>query len=486
MSSKNSQESFSQLLLALLVTMGVLSILWSWISPRLPLQPDESWATEPISVGEDLSNRLSTGERQLIGAVTTLAKQEGIAAFAAANYPRAVQWFEESLKVHPNDPETLIYLNNARLRAERRQTYTIATSVPIGKALDIAQEILRGVAHAQNEMNQYDGVNGIGIEIKIIDDNNDPGLTRQIAENLVNRQNVLAVIGSNTSDASLGAAPIYQEHGLVMISPTTFDSDVSRVGDYIFRAVPTARSMASTLVDYLVTDLVAERSQSPKTLICYDATAPDNAVFRNGFIDALTSRGGEIVNVLDSQGNDLCNFASPAFDAEMAISRAIAQGANSLYLGPSINFLDPAIEVAQANDGRLALFSSPSLYTQKTTQEGQEAVEGLVLVAPWSPDAYPSFAQQAQRLWRATVNWRTATAYDATRAVIAGLQQSGTRRGLQQALQSPHFLAAGSGDSVRFLDTRDRRLTPVLIQIESDRPGEYRFRSISVPQPVSQ
>ncbi len=482
MTTKNSREDCGQLLLALLVTVGILGILWSWLSPRLLLQLRENQTTAvSLFTNRALSERFSAGEVQLIGAVTTLAKQEGIAAFAVGNYPMAVQWFEESLKVNPNDPETLIYLNNARLRAEQRQIYAIATSVPIGKALNIAQEILRGVAHAQDEINRNGGINGVGLEVEIVDDDNDPNLTSQIAPILINRQDILAVIGSNTSDASQGGAPIYQKHGLVMISPTTFDPDVSRVGHYIFRAVPTARSMSTTLVNYLLAHLAEQRAQSPKMLVCYDATAPDNTVFRNDFIDALVTSGGEIVTVLDSQGNDLCNFASPAFDAEEAIAQAITQGANSLYLGPSINYLDPAIAVAKANQGQLALFGSPSLYTQKIIQDGQDTIEGLVVVAPWSPEAHPEFAQRAQSLWRATINWRTATAYDATRAVIAGLQQSNTRSGLQQVLQNPAFSTSGSGDLVRFLDTRDRHLTTVLIQVGLDRSEEYQFRLLVSP-----
>jgi len=482
MTSKNSKPGEIVLLLvSLLITAGMLGVLWFWLYPRMVsqwTQPDETLSSSPppVELDSELVHRFSTGERQLITMVTTLAKQEGIAAFAAGDYQKAAEWFEESLQITPNDPETLIYLNNARVRQASFRTATIAVSVPIGKNLDVAQEILRGVAQAQHEMLQAGGF-PIGLEVEIINDDNNPNLTRLIAQVLVEAENVLAVVGHNTSDASLAAAPIYQEQGLVMISPTTFNPEVSRIGNYIFRAVPTAQSMATALANHLAQRL----SQSPRVLVCYDFAAPDNAVFRDAFVDMLTANGGEVVSVVNESGDDLCNFASHDFDADEAIDRAIAQGANSLYLGPSINYLDPAIEVAQANAGRLPLFSSPSLYTQKIIQDGQDAVEGLVLIAPWSPNAYPAFAQRARTLWRATVNWRTATAYDAARAVIAGLQQSHSRDGLQQTLQKPDFSTSGSGDEVRFLDTRDRRLTPILIQVEPDGSSGYRFISIDSP-----
>lgn len=476
MSSRNYRESFL-LLIALLFTAGMLGILWVWLSPRLTSQVTQLEAeglASPSSLDAALANRFSLGERHLIKEVDTPAKQKGIAAFASAEYPMAVQWFEESLKLKPNDPETLIYLNNARLQAAQRPTYRIATSVPISKAINIAQEILRGVAQAQDEMNRSGGINNVGLEVEIIDDSNDPNLTRQIATVLVNEQDILAVVGHNTSDASLGAAPIYQEHGLVMISPTTFNPAVAKVGDYIFRAVPTAQSMAAALVKHLTEQL----SAPAKTLICSDSTVPDQTVFKDAFVDTLTANGGEVVKVTNHQGDDLCDFASLTFHPEEAIAKAIEQGANSLYLGPNIHNFAPAIEVARANHGRLALLGSPSLYTRHVVQEGQHAVVGLMLVAPWSPDAYPVFAQRAQQLWKATVNWRTATAYDATRAVIAGLQQGKTRRDLQQALHNPDFSTAGAGDLVRFLDTRDRRLTPALIQVTPDGIGQYRFTVI--------
>lgn len=59
---------------------------------------------------------------------------------------------EQSLSRRSNDPEALIYLNNARIG--EKETYTIAAVVPIGTEKTSAKEILRGVAQAQNEINQ--------------------------------------------------------------------------------------------------------------------------------------------------------------------------------------------------------------------------------------------------------------------------------------------------------------------------------------------
>jgi branched-chain amino acid transport system substrate-binding protein len=59
--------------------------------------------------------------------------------------------------------------------------------------------------------------------------------------------------------------------------------------------------------------------------------------------------------------------------------------------------------------------------------------------------------------------------------LIAGLQKSKTHAGIQQALQDPSFSTAGSGEPVQFSNLRDRRLTPVLLQIQPDDSGRYKF-----------
>ena len=95
----------------------------------------------------ELKNRISLGDRILIPSETTTSKQAGVEAFAKRKYPEAVQRFEASLHSNSNDPEAVIYLNNARLGTA--QALKIAAVVPIGDNLSGAAEILRGVAPAQ-------------------------------------------------------------------------------------------------------------------------------------------------------------------------------------------------------------------------------------------------------------------------------------------------------------------------------------------------
>src|SRR4028119_752851 len=84
-----------------------------------------------------IASRISLGNQILLTSQTTAAKQAGVQAFAKGDYQAAVQNFQDSLQQNRNDPETIIYLNNAR--ASNGSSLKIAVSVPIGSNPNVAQ-----------------------------------------------------------------------------------------------------------------------------------------------------------------------------------------------------------------------------------------------------------------------------------------------------------------------------------------------------------
>jgi branched-chain amino acid transport system substrate-binding protein len=407
-------------------------------------------------------DRMSLGNLILIPSESTVEKQAGVEAFAKHNYTEATQNFQASLRKKPNDPETLIYFNNAN--ASDANPLKIAVSVPIRSNVNVAQEILRGVAQAQNAVNTSGGINGSKLQVEILDDENSPEIAKKLAENLVKDNKVLAVVGHNSSNASLSAAPIYQKAGLVMITPTSFANDLSGFGSAIFRTIPNIRSLATPLADYIV-----KSDRHTQVAVCYDAQSLDNS-FKDEFITSLNASGGQLTPIL-------CDFSAPTFNAKTVLQEAANKGAEAILLAPHIDRIEQAISVARANRGKLPLYGSATLYTMQTLEEGQNHVEGLILPVPWHPQAYPnnSFTEAARQLWGGTINWRTATSFDATQAIIAALQQDKTRNGIQKILRSPSFSAVGSGEEVRFLSTGDRASKPILVRIQSDGKNGYIF-----------
>lgn len=439
--------------LLLLLLLGGAAYFWlnRTPTPQITSPLDDSQETAPVL---SLTGQISQGEHLLITADATPEKQAGIRAMVAGDFNTAIQELEKSRQAVRQDPETLIYLNNAQVAGET--SLKIAVSVPIGSNLNVAQEILRGVAQAQQEINQSGGIGGAKLQVVIANDQNNPQIAEKIAREFVENREILAVVGHNSSNVSLAAAPIYQQGRLVMISPTSDAKALSGIGNYIFRTIPSVRFQADTLSRYSM-----QQARLTSLVICADESAVYSQSLKDEFTSAIFADGGRIANVN-------CDLAAPDFNANQMISEAIGAGADGLFLIPSIDRLRQAIAIARANQGKLTLLGSSAMYTFQTIQQGQADVNDLVLAVPWHPSAFAnnSFSNNANQLWGGPVNWRTAMAYDAVLAIIAGLQQNPTRTGVQSNLTRPNFAAQGSTGTIEFLPSGDRNAPAILVKIQ--------------------
>ncbi len=446
-----------------LIGFGAYKFLPGLFASKSSDTPTSGTSPSGSSPSGAIATRMSLGNQILLTSQTTAEKQAGVTAFAKGDYKEAVQKFQASLQQNRNDPETVIYLNNARV--SDRTSLKIAVSVPSGSNPNIAQEILRGVAQAQDEINARGGINGVGLQVEIVNDNNRPEVAKEVAAALANDQKILAVIGHNDSTASLAAAPIYQEKKLVMVTPTSSTNNLSGFGSYIFRTVLNSGSTTAPLAEYIV-----KQAGKANIAFCYDSQAAGSASFKDEFIASLSASAGRLVPIV-------CDLSAPTFNPNNAIADAVSKGAEGLMLAPYIERLDRAIDLARANQGKLALYGSSTLYTFQTLKDGQKDIDGLVLPVSWHPETNPgsTFPKNASQRWGGVVSWRTAMSFDATQAAIAGLRQSNTREGLQQALRNPNFSAAGSSEDVKFLPTGDRAGKPILVQVKQGGSTGYNF-----------
>ncbi|MEH2237336.1 caspase, EACC1-associated type [Nostoc sp.] len=415
-----------------------------------------------------LNDRISLGEEILLKQDTNPDKEAGVQAFFNGDCPLAIDKFNSSRQANPTDPETLIYLNNAKAR-QQAEHVKIAVSVPIGTNPNVAKEILRGVAQAQDEVNNSGDINRKALEVAIANDDNDPSEAVQLASRFVKDASIFAVVGHNSSNASISAAPVYQKGGLVMISPTSYAQNLTSIGNYIFRTAPSVKSIADSVSNYAIT-----RAGKTNFLICVDYQGMDNQSFNNEFVKAIKAAGGQI-------NSTECDISARDFNPSAVISQAVRSGANALVLGLYVDKIKQGLAVVQSNQGELTVFGSPTLFTDETLKEGR-GINGLIISAPWYPAAFPNniFPQKAQKLWGATVNWRTATAYDATLAIIAGLQRTNKRDELQKVLHSPDFSVDGATEKIQFLASGDRKNNPIFLVKIQQKPGTDKYEFVPI------
>lgn len=443
---------------ALLLTLGLLGIGGWWLVETGGLRGllGQSSEVEPGTPGETSPSQGGATDAPSAGEVVLMPdaspeKQAAAAAIATGDYATAVTQLETSLQQNRNDPEALIYLNNARIGDGTART--IAIAAPIGESAAVAAELLRGVAQAQQAVNAAGGINGVPVRVVIVNDNNDPTLARTVAENLVRDPSILAVIGHFGSSTTLAAAQVYQAGQLVAISPTSTAVNLAAVGDYFFRTVPSDRFTAAALARYAIAQNLSS------VALFYNANSDYSQSLRDEFTTAFYGDGGQITQEF--------NLAESGFSAAQATEQAIASGSQALVLLNNRDTLPPTLDVIRANANRLVLLGGDSPYSLDLLEVGQ-AAEGMVLAVPWHPSANPqaAFPQAAQQLWGGAVNWRTAMTYDAAQTIIAGLQRDPSRLGLHQTLNARGFQTEGAAGNITFLPSGDRNQASQLVQVQ--------------------
>ncbi|MBD1829206.1 ABC transporter substrate-binding protein [Microcoleus vaginatus GB1-A2] len=465
------------LVLSLLITIGLAGAGIWWLTSRgginlgglLPQNqtfPKSATGNSPQSE-QAIQQRLSGGQKQLIPQPATTTKQAAVQAIASGNYNAAISDLQASLNTNRNDPEALIYLNNARIGAQK--SYTIAAAVPIGGDLNAALEMLRGVAQAQNEINQSGGISGTPLKVIIANDDNNPEMAAQIATALANNSEILAVIGHFASDTTLAASKIYQQKQLVAISPTSTSVELSGVAKNIFRTVPSDRFAANALSRYMVGKL-----QKQKAAVFFNSASSYSKSLKDEFTTAIYGDGGQIVSEFD--------FANGNFNAADSVKSAIAQGAEVILLASNSATIDQALQVVQVNAKRLPLLAGDGAYTAKTLQIGGAGATDMVLAVPWHilADPQSNFPQTSKQLWNAEVSWRTALAYDAAIALIVGLGRNPTRTGIQQALSASDFSAKGASGPIRFLPSGDRNRAVQLVTVKPGNRTSYGYEFVPI------
>ena len=392
------------------------------------------------------------------------------AAFTNTNYSKAAKFFKEAWEANPSDPELLIYYNNALARQQGFDPFTIAVVVPIDQSKPRSKEILRGVAQAQDQFNQLEGLNGRFLEIAIANDGNDPAKANKIAQALVKDNSILGVIGHNSSDATKAALPVYDQAGVAIISSTSTGTDLTSIdvnNNVFFRTVSLNRALASKLADYVKTQPGLDN-----VVIFYDADSVYSDSFKQEFKTHFEKRGGKVVREIQLNNPDL-NIS------EEVKNSLFQDQVKAAMLFPSVESINTALNIAKANANlslnpnnqdqqQLRLFGGDTLYSNQTWQERKNGVEGLTIVVPWfrkAPDA-KDFSTAARELWRGDVNWRTATSFDATQAFIKALFQDADREIVLERLRFINLVASDtSGLPLEFTDQGERESEPVLVQV---------------------
>ncbi len=452
--AKESESQFAVVatLLAFALVGGISLLLWALTGrvDRAVQLPSNGETALNESLPDSVSSRVSAGDKALF-ADESQKKAEGIAAIASGNYAGAVTAFNAALAENPNDPESVIYRNNARIGDGAALTIAVVASAEAQSAIGL--EILRGVAQAQDDMNQSGGINGRPIRLMLVNDGNDLETAKTLASSLVDDPAVLGVVGHYSSDVTLATVPIYEQGELVTITPVRTAVDLSGISPYLYRTAPADSFAAAALAAYM---LYYQEARS--TAVVYDSASELSKSLKTEFNSFVLAWGGEVIEEYD--------MADGSFSAE-----AIANTeADTLMLAASSDTLAQSVQIIQANDNTKPILGGDEIYNRYILEKTGRNAQALIVAVPWhllSSDTDTGFVESSRTLWQGDVSWRTATAYDAMHTIAAGLAEEPSREGLKTALDDTNFSVDSATSPVVFLPSGDRRQVSRLVQVKA-------------------
>jgi len=149
---------------------------------------------------------------------------------------------------------------------------------------------LEGMKMAVDDINASGGINGKKIEIIETDNRGDKQEGASVAQKLISRDNVVAILGDPTTGISKVVAPIAQKAGVVMLSPGATGPGLVEIGDFIFRDTLLDSVAMPAIIDYFAKDL-----NYRKVAVITSDNNDYSVGFSQTFRDAAKGKGIEIV-----------------------------------------------------------------------------------------------------------------------------------------------------------------------------------------------
>ncbi|MEH2313736.1 MAG: ABC transporter substrate-binding protein [Nostoc sp.] len=475
--TRKQQRLVSMLAPIILVSISLLGWLY-WKSLQKPQfvnnEPVPTPSITKLPEQHLVSPFLSEGERTLFSGSENPSRAQGFKAFQDKIYTDAVNYFQKARQAFPFDPELRIYYNNAKAY-QQGNPLTLAVVLPnTNKESNISQELLRGVAQAQDKFYSLGGVNQRFLNIVIANDGNDQTQAQKVAGELIKNQNVLGVIGHYTSPSSQAALSKYESADIAMISPgSTITSLNSKV---FFRTVLSTNVNAGKLAGY------ARNQGYKRVVIFYNPNDSYSKNVKEQFESLFKDKNEEVIRTID--------LANASLDTSAEIQKINQEDkADAIVLFPNTELTSVALAIASAQGSKkLPLLGGNSLYNPDTLKSGGGAFEGLVISVDWFAEEQNStkstkFAEDAKGMWGGRISWRTATAYDATQAFIKAISMSNnpTHQTVLKNLKYRDFSLPPnetSGYTLRFNDKGDRQQEPVLVKVVEGNDGLFKFEQV--------
>jgi len=330
---------------------------------------------------------------------------------------------------------------------------------------------MRGIEMAVEEINAAGGINGKKIKHINYDNKSDNDETLAVVNRLISQDKVVAIIGEATSGRSKIGAQIAQQNKIPMLTSSATNPDVTKVGNYIFRACFIDPFQGQVMAKFMIENL-----KFKKAAVLRDVKNDYSVGLSDVFKAELKKMGGEIVDDIAYQEGDI-DFKSqltsiktknpdvifvPGYYNEVALlaKQLKEMGMKQILLG---------------GDG----WSSPKLY-----EIAKDAMNGHYFSNHYTTESTDPKTVQFVKNFKAKYNEdadvMAALAYDATYMMVEAIKNAKetTPDAIREGLAKIKDFKGVTGN-ITMNDNRDAIKSAVVVKIDGP---NYKFVTSVSPQ----
>ena len=254
-----------------------------------------------------------------------------------------------------------------------------------------------------------------------------------VAQDLISRDHVVAMIGPNSSACAIAAGEIAESLKCVMVSPwstnprTTRDESSGAPKRYVFRACYTDPFQAHVLAKFALENLGAK-----KAAVLYDKSSDEPSGQAALFRETFTAGGGDIVAF------ETYEAGQRDFATQIAVIREAAP--DILFLPAYYNEVPPIARQAREAGIKATLLGSDAWNAQDILRLGSADLEGAFFTSHFSvsaatPEARKFVADYTAKFGQPPDDVAALT-YDAIGLVVEALEKAGKndREAVREAL----------------------------------------------------
>ena len=322
-----------------------------------------------------------------------------------------------------------------------------------------------GIRMQIDEVNGRGGVLGRPLELVTEDDRSVTEEARTAAQKLLQRDQVVALLGEVASSRSLAAAPEAQRARVPMISPASTNPRVTEVGDYVFRACFIDPFQGAVMAKFAGETLGAKR-----VAILFDFKQDYSVGLADFFRKTFQSMGGEIV--ADER------YTSGDIEFRAQLTKIRATHPDAIFV-PGY-YTEAGLIAKQARELGITapLLGGDGWDSTRTLEIGGAAVEGNFFSNHYAADSDSPLVQAFVKKYRAKYgevpDAMAVLGYDAAGILVDALGRAGTTEGpkLRDAIAATKDYAGVSG-TITMDAQRNARKDAVVIEIKD---GGFRYK----------